>query len=114
MRVRLALTLVALLSIGAIITLVACSDGKVNGGGGGGTGTVTTTISDPSTCSAPQGPYSHVYVTIADVQIHQSATAAANDSGWQDLTPGLSKSQSRSSQICWRVTTLAYSSMEMG
>jgi hypothetical protein len=34
-----------------------------------------------------------VFVTIADVQIHQSATAAANDSGWQDLTPGLTPTQ---------------------
>jgi hypothetical protein len=93
MRVRLALSLMALLAIGAMITLVACSTGKVTGGGGSTTGTVTTTISDPSTCSAPQGPFSNVFVTIADVQIHQSATAAANDSGWQDLTPGMTPTQ---------------------
>src|SRR5690348_16633090 len=95
MRVRLALSLMALLAIGAMITLVACSGGTSNGPsrGGSSTGTVTTTVSDPSTCSAPQGPFSNVFVTIADVQIHQSATAAANDSGWQDLTPGLTPTQ---------------------
>src|SRR4051812_39551667 len=94
MRVRLALSLMALLTLGTIITLVACSGGTINTGlGGSSTGTVTTTVSDPSTCTAPQGPFSHVYVTIADVQIHQSATAAASDSGWQDLTPGLTPTQ---------------------
>jgi hypothetical protein len=53
-------------------------------------GTVNLTVSDPPTCAAPSGPYSHVYVTIRDVKIHQSASANANDSGWIDLTPNLS------------------------
>jgi hypothetical protein len=52
-------------------------------------GTVNLTVSDPPTCAAPSGPYSHVYVTIRDVKIHQSANAGANDSGWIDLTPNL-------------------------
>jgi len=53
------------------------------------TGTVTLTMTDPPTCSAPQGPFSHVYVTVTDVQINQSSTAGSNDSSWVDLTPSL-------------------------
>ncbi|HWE87174.1 MAG TPA: DUF4382 domain-containing protein [Terracidiphilus sp.] len=54
--------------------------------------TVTTVLTDPATCEAPSGPFSHVYVTITDVQANVSSTAGANDSGWVDLTPKLSKS----------------------
>jgi len=50
---------------------------------------VNTTMTDPPTCASPGGPYSHVYVSVADVEIHQSATAQASDSGWVDLTPSL-------------------------
>ncbi len=66
---------------------VACS----NGGGSSTTtlGKVNVSISDPPTCSGPSGPFSHVYVTIQDVKIHQSASAGPNDSGWVDLTPNL-------------------------
>ncbi len=63
------------------IFLLSCSSSKP--------GTVNTTLSDPPTCMAPQGLYIHVYVTITDVEIHQSADASANDSGWVDLTPNL-------------------------
>ncbi len=52
-------------------------------------GAVTLTMSDPATCTAPQGPYSHVYVTITDALAHTSSTAGPNDSGWLDLTPNL-------------------------
>ena len=51
---------------------------------------VKVTLSDPATCIAPNGPFSAVYVTISDVQAHLSSSAGANDSGWVDLTPGLS------------------------
>ncbi|GGA72084.1 lipoprotein [Edaphobacter acidisoli] len=47
-------------------------------------------VSDPSTCQAPNGPFEHVYVTIADVQANVSSSAGSSDSGWVDLTPGLS------------------------
>jgi len=57
----------------------------------GGMASVTTMISDPATCATPNGPFSHVYVTITDVKIHTSPTAGANDSGWVDLTPDLPK-----------------------
>src|SRR5258705_929350 len=53
---------------------------------------VQVSISDPATCSAPQGSFSHIYVTVTDVRIHQSATASDTDSGWVDLVPGLAGS----------------------
>ena len=72
-----------------VLMLVAC---------GGGTSTASQTAfvnvstSDPPTCSAPSGPYSHVFVTVTDVKIHTSANAGSNDSGWVDLTPNLKNS----------------------
>ena len=82
----LVLTAVVLLAI-----LIACT------GGGSSTtkttftpATVTVSVSDPATCSsAASGLYSNVWVTITDVLIHTSATAAANDPNWIDLTPNL-------------------------
>jgi len=53
-------------------------------------GTANVMLSDPATCAGPTGPFSHVYITITDVQAHTSSTADDNDSGWSDLTPGLS------------------------
>jgi hypothetical protein len=52
---------------------------------------VNLSISDPPTCSAPEGPFSHIYVTITDVQINTSASAGDSDPGWIDLTPNLSQ-----------------------
>src|SRR5215469_819930 len=48
---------------------------------------VNVRVSDPATCSGPKGAFSHIYVTITDVQISASGT----DSGWIDLTPSLSQ-----------------------
>jgi hypothetical protein len=56
------------------------------------TGFVNASLSDPPTCSAPSGPYRHVFVTVTDVKIHASASAGSNDAGWIDLTPGLNNS----------------------
>lgn len=51
---------------------------------------VTVSISDPPACtSAFTGTYTHIFVTVADVQIHTSSTAGDNDPGWVDLTPTL-------------------------
>lgn len=61
-----------------------------SGSTGSGMGMTTVSISDPATCAGPDGPYAHVYVTITDVQANVSSTAGDNDSGWTDLTPGLS------------------------
>lgn len=52
---------------------------------------VNVRVSDPATCSGPKGAFSHIYVTITDVQINTSASAGNNDGGWVDLTPSLSK-----------------------
>lgn len=71
------------------IVVVACSSSP--GKSSSGTGTVSTQLSDPATCEAPSGPYSHVYVTITDVQANVSSTASSTDSGWVDLTPSLPK-----------------------
>jgi hypothetical protein len=52
-------------------------------------GIVSLSLSDPATCSGPQGTFSHIYVTVTDVMISQSAGAGDGDSGWVDLTPNL-------------------------
>jgi hypothetical protein len=52
--------------------------------------TANVVLSDPATCQAPSGPFSHVYVTITDVKASVNANAGDNDSSWVDLTPGLS------------------------
>lgn len=52
---------------------------------------VNVRVSDPATCSGPKGTFSHIYVTITDVQINASANAGDNDSGWIDLTPSLAQ-----------------------
>ena len=82
-----ALAMVCLVVITGVV--VACS------GGGSGTTTpgvaqVNVMLSDPATCASPDGPYSHVWVTITDVQANVNASAGSTDSGWADLTPGLS------------------------
>ncbi|MFP5236790.1 MAG: DUF4382 domain-containing protein [Acidobacteriota bacterium] len=77
----------------AIFSLLVVACGSSSGSSSSsGTGTVNTQLSDPATCEAPAGPFSHVYVTITDVQANTSATASSTDSGWVDLTPNLSKS----------------------
>ena len=53
---------------------------------------VNLAVSDPATCSGPQGPFSHIFVTITDVQINASASAGDNDPNWIDLTPNLQQS----------------------
>ena len=68
--------------------LVSCSGSSSSSP----TGTVNLSLSDPPTCSAPSGPYSHIFVTVTDVEIHTSANAGPNDSGWVDLTPNLKNS----------------------
>ena len=48
--------------------------------------TTNVTMSDPATCAGPNGPYSHVYVTVKDVEASTDANAT---SGFADLTPAL-------------------------
>lgn len=76
------------LVIGIAFVLSSCS---------GGPRSMTSTmpakinlaVSDPATCSGPQGPFIHIFVTITDVQINASSNAGDNDPGWIDLTPNL-------------------------
>lgn len=73
-------------SLAAGISFISCSSGGgIGGSGGNGTGTVTTTITDPPTCQAPNGPYKNVWVTITRVRAHTSSTTDPNDSGWVEL-----------------------------
>lgn len=70
------------------LVMVACS--STSGNLASGMGKVAVSISDPATCQAPSGPFSHVYVTITDVQANVSSSAS---SGWVDLTPNLKPTQ---------------------
>ena len=79
--------LILALLISTLFLSGCSSSGKSNSAGG----FVNVRVSDPATCSGPQGAFSHIYVTITDVRIHASANAGDNDSGWIDLTPSLSQ-----------------------
>ena len=81
--------LALLLCAALFILLLSCSSRSNNSMQ---MATVQVSLSDPATCSTPQGPFSHVYVTVTDVRIHQSASASDTDSGWIDLAPGLAGS----------------------
>ena len=89
LKVTLFCTLAVVLVLTGMI-LLSCGSGS-SGSMTSKTATVNLTVSDPATCSSPQGPFSHVYVTITDVQINASASAGDNDPGWIDLTPNLQK-----------------------
>jgi hypothetical protein len=76
--------------LAAFLAVASCSTGgSINTTG---MGMVNVMLSDPATCAGPNGPFSHVYVTITDVQANVSATAGDTDSSWADLTPNLAKS----------------------
>lgn len=47
-------------------------------------------MSDPAACRAPNGPWTHVYVTVSDVKASTDPNATLNDPSFVDLTPGLS------------------------
>lgn len=80
----------ALLFLAAAATFLQSCSGS--GTTSAKTATVQVSLSDPATCSAPQGSFTHVYVTVTDVRIHQSSSAGDTDAGWVDLTPGLANS----------------------
>lgn len=75
----------------ASVTLfqTGCSSGTSNSSA---PAMVSVVVSDPTTCSAPQGPFSHIFLTITDVEINASASAGDSDAGWIDLTPNLQQS----------------------
>ena len=71
------------------VSLTGCSSSNSQPSPSNMAATTNITVSDPHTCAGPSGPFSHIYVTITDVQIHASASAGPNDAGWVDLTPNL-------------------------
>lgn len=71
-------TLSLIASVSAAALVAAC-------GGGGGDGAAPGTLSVAMT-DAPSCGYDAVNVTVKKVRVHQSATAADNDSGWTDIT----------------------------
>jgi hypothetical protein len=79
---------IALAALAVILWLSGCGRSGTSMTSGG-LATVNVMVSDPATCAAPQGPFSHILVTITDVQINASSTAGDNDSSWIDLTPTL-------------------------
>lgn len=82
-------TLIVTLVFSALV-FSGCSNGKSSSTANPGA-FVNVRVSDPATCSGPKGAFSHIYVTITDVQINTSGSAGPNDSGWIDLTPSLSQ-----------------------
>jgi hypothetical protein len=72
------------------ISIAACSGGGSSTQAAPAMASASVMISDPATCSGPTGPFAHVFVTITDVQANVSSSAGDGDSGWTDLTPGLS------------------------
>jgi hypothetical protein len=85
-----ALSIIAILMIlGGVLFVASC--GSSNSTMTPNIGTVNVMLSDPATCSGPQGTISHIFVTITDVKIHASSSAGPNDAGWIDLTPNLSQ-----------------------
>jgi hypothetical protein len=73
--------------LAALAFLAACNG--TSSSSSGSNAMVSVSLSDPATCGAPNGPFSHIYVTVTDVQINQSSTASDSDPGWVDLTPNL-------------------------
>src|SRR5207302_7422626 len=77
----------------ALLILASCGGGNHSSTfGGQATGTINTSLSDPATCTPPNGNFSHVFVTVVDVKAHTNANAGDNDSGFVDLTPNLHNS----------------------
>ena len=95
---RKLLVLCIVLGTAAAMTLIVGGALFLSGCGSSGSPTtsnaaaVNVRVSDPTTCSAPQGQFAHILVTITDVEIHSSTSAGPNDPGWIDLTPGLKQS----------------------
>jgi Domain of unknown function (DUF4382) len=83
---KFSIAVCSLFAVSLIVTACSSMTGNLSTSG---MATVTTMVSDPATCATPNGPFSHVYVTITDVKAHTSSTAGPNDAGWVDLTPSL-------------------------
>jgi hypothetical protein len=66
-----------------LLTLFAL--GGCGGGGGGGSSPTATGTLGVQLTDAPSCGYDHVFVTVNQVRVHSSPTAAATDAGWYDL-----------------------------
>jgi len=114
-KTALSCSLAVLLFVCAV-ALSGCSNGKPSTPNGA---FVNVRVSDPATCSGPKGAFSHIYVTITDVQVNASASAG-NDSGWIDLTPSLSQSPQQvdllgqASNQCFLATLGATTALQPG
>ena len=54
------------------------------------TGMIQVSISDPPSCTPPNGQFAHVFITVRSVQVHTSTTADDSTPGWQEIAPQLS------------------------
>ncbi len=86
---RQLLILTLSLSLGAVAAIIVGCNGTA-ASTATGMAQASVKLSDPATCMAPDGPFAHVFVTITDVKANVNGTAADNDPGFVDLTPGLS------------------------
>lgn len=71
-----------------LVLLIGAGCGGGGGGGGGGadvSGRVMVTLSDPPSCSPPNGPFLNVWVTVTRVRAHVSATAETGAAGWVEI-----------------------------
>lgn len=87
---RLFLTLFSGIAVSGLI-IIGCSSGTSTNATPKAT-TVNVSLSDPAACQAPNGQFSHVYVTITDVKASTNANAPSGDPSFEDLTPNLSSS----------------------
>jgi Domain of unknown function (DUF4382) len=69
--------------------LIGCGGGRGLKSSSGGA-PLALTVSSSATCGGPGSSFSHIYVTIRDVQISPNANATPGDGSFIDLTPGLS------------------------
>jgi hypothetical protein len=67
------------------LLLASCGGNGIFLGQQGTTGTVTTNISDPPTCTPPNGSLLKAWVTVTRVRAHLSADADPSANGWVDL-----------------------------
>ena len=109
----------SLISLVGALALSGCSSNGMSSTTNAGA-SVNVRISDPATCSGPKGAFSHIYVTITDVQINATGSAGNNDSGWIDLTPSLSQSPQQvdllgqASNQCFLATLGATTALQPG
>ncbi|HKT87851.1 MAG TPA: DUF4382 domain-containing protein [Candidatus Sulfotelmatobacter sp.] len=114
---RSALCCTFVVSLVCTLVLSGCGNGKSSTPNGA---FVNVRVSDPATCSGPKGAFSHIYVTITDVQINASGSAGNNDSGWIDLTPSLSQNPQQvdllgqASNQCFLATLGATTALQPG